>query len=172
MPLFAPSLFLVAPTANIFTEYVRTKRAEPTANPASVAGPGGMSPVATWAIYAVRVCTSRRGSKCSAATEPAAIVTAIVSPTARASASKTAATIPERADGRTTLVAISQRVAPRPNAASFISLGTALIASSDIETIIGKIIAATTIIALAALKYVASMVLCIKGLITRRAKKP
>ena len=150
--LFTPNLLLVAPTASMLTVYVKTNNVAPTAKPASVAGPGGMSPVATCAMYAVRVWTSSLGSKCNAATDPAAIVTAIVSPTARANASRIAATIPERADGSTTLVAISHRVAPSPKAASFISRGTALIASSDIETMIGRIIAATTMIALAALK--------------------
>ena len=112
------------------------------------------------------------GFKCNEATEPAAKVTAIVSPTALANANKTEATIPDLAEGRITLEAVSHLVAPRAKLASLISLGTARIASSEMLTIIGRIIAATTIIALAALKYVASKYSLIMGLITNKAKKP
>ena len=79
------------------------------------------------------------------ATEPAARVTAIVSPTA------SRGPIAQRprsgsSAGKTTRLAVSQVL---QWLASLISLGMARIASSEILTMIGRIIAATTIMALA-----------------------
>ncbi|MGY0205903.1 hypothetical protein ACW7EJ_21360, partial [Acinetobacter soli] len=64
--------------------------------------------------------------------DPPAIVTIIVSPIARLVARTIEAMMPESAAGMTTLIATSNRVAPRPSAPSRIFFGTALIASSEI----------------------------------------
>src|SRR6266852_2292102 len=55
---------------------------------------------------------------------PMTMVTAIVSPSARASAKKIDPMIPVRANGTTTFQVDSQRVAPNASAASRWSLGT------------------------------------------------
>ena len=80
--------------------------------------------------------------------------------------------IPDDAAGNTTLVLVSHLVAPNAKLASLRSLETELMASSDIVRIMGKTITETTNIALAALKYVASNVSCINGLIVINAKYP
>src|SRR5699024_3744604 len=71
---------------------------------------------------------------------PLAIVTMIVSPIAREIANTNEATIPENAAGKTTFVATSSFVEPRPYEASLKLRGTAFIASSEREAIIGIII--------------------------------
>lgn len=88
----------------------------------------------------------------SLATFPAANATTIVSPNALDNPSKIEAIMPLEAAGITTLVAVSHFVAPIARLASLNSLGTALSESSETLTIIGRIITAITIMALAALK--------------------
>ena len=72
----------------------------------------GVSPRLTCTINDVMVSTATRGSKVNVDTCPAAIVTIIVSPTARDSAKMIDATIPESAAGMTTRVATSNLVEP------------------------------------------------------------
>src|SRR5690606_23485939 len=83
---------------------------------------------------------------------PDAIATIIVSPIALDKPSTNDATMPDSAAGTTTLSATSKRVAPSAYAASRIERGTADIASSLIDEIIGMIMMPTTIPALSALK--------------------
>ena len=83
------------------------------------------------------------------------------------------ATMPEIAAGNTTLMATSNLVEPSPRAASRMEFGTELIASSDIEVIIGKIIIPTTIPGLNALKIFKVGINCCKtGVTNVNAKNP
>src|SRR5690606_11840829 len=77
--------------------------------------------------------------------------TSIVAPIAHDQPSTNDATMPDSAAGTTTLSATSKRVAPSAYAASRIERGTADIASSLIDEIIGMIMLPTTIPALSAL---------------------
>src|SRR5215216_6278124 len=83
---------------------------------------------------------------------PAAMVTAMVSPTAREKARITEAAIPDRAAGTTTRRLTCRLVEPRPKAASRRDAGTDRMASSLIEAMIGRIISPTAIDPAAALK--------------------
>jgi len=74
--------------------------------------PDGASPKLTCTINAVIVCTLSNGLKVTRGVAPAAIVTAIVSPTALEIAKMNAANIPLKAAGRITFVITSKRVAP------------------------------------------------------------
>src|SRR5882762_3168833 len=76
---------------------------------------------------------------------PMTMVTAIVSPSARASARNTEPKIPMRAAGTTTFQVDSHFVAPRANAASRWSRGTASRTSRDTERTNGTIMIARTI---------------------------
>ena len=78
-----------------------------------------------------------RGSAVIWAIWPAAISTIIVSPTAREAPSTTAATMPDRAAGNTTRSEVCSRVAPRPNEPSRSDCGTADIASSATDAMVG-----------------------------------
>ena len=73
---------------------------------------------------------------------PVAIRTVIVSPTALPIPSITAAIIPEEAAGITTFHIVCHLVAPRAREAILYSLGTEVIASSEIEIIVGRDITA------------------------------
>jgi hypothetical protein len=73
--------------------------------------------------------------------DPAVKMTAAVSPIALPMANITPVTIPGFADGRTTLVTVCHLVEPSAKLASRYASGTALIASSDVLTIVGSIIA-------------------------------
>ena len=70
---------------------------------------------------------------------PAAIRAIIVSPIPRETPRTIAATIPERAAGKTTRVEVWSFDAPMPNAPSRRLPGTADIASSEIEATVGTI---------------------------------
>ena len=72
------------------------------------------------------------------------MVTAMVSPRARAIERNTEPMIPVRANGTTTFQVVSQRVAPRPSAASRWSLGTDINTSRDTEMMYGTIMIAST----------------------------
>ena len=82
---------------------------------------------------------------------PPASDTIIVSPMARETAKTTEAMIPDNAAGKITFSETSNFVAPKAKAPSLIEFGTELIASSDKDAIIGKIIIPTTIPGLSAL---------------------
>ena len=69
---------------------------------------------------------------------PAATSTSTVSPIARDAPSTSAATMPESAAGNTIRSDTCMRLAPRPNAPSRSDCGTADIASSAIEAIVGS----------------------------------
>ena len=73
---------------------------------------------------------------------PITIVTAIVSPSARARARKTDPMMPSRANGRTALKVDSHFVAPKASAASRCSRGTARSASRETEMMNGKVMIA------------------------------
>src|SRR5260370_29482976 len=73
------------------------------------------------------------------------MVTAMVSPSARASARKIEPKIPVRANGTTTFQVASQRVAPNASAASRCSRGTESSTSRETEIIKGSTISAKTI---------------------------
>src|ERR671910_3280976 len=75
---------------------------------------------------------------------PAAMVTIMVSPTAREMPSTKEATMPERAAGTTTWVAVSRLVAPKAYAPSRNERGTAWMASSLTEATVGMIITPIT----------------------------
>src|SRR5699024_10872416 len=75
---------------------------------------------------------------------PLAIVTIIVSPIAREIANTIETIIPDKAAGITTRKVVSNFVAPNASAPSRIAFGTAFIASSDIDAIIGIIITPMT----------------------------
>jgi len=75
---------------------------------------------------------------------PTSIARAIVSPSARPNPSTIAPNSPRAAVGRITLRIVSQRVAPRPSAASFNRCGTALSASRDSAETVGRIMIAST----------------------------
>ena len=112
-------------------------------------------------------------SKLKTGVEPAANETIIVSPTAREAARITDAAIPEIAAGKTILIAVSNFVAPSAYDQSRNEAGTAERASSERETIIGKIMMPTTIPALSALNnFNAGMKDCNHGVTTVKAKKP
>ena len=77
----------------------------------------------------------RVGGELRAPEPPAATATTIVSPIAREMPRMTAATMPDRAAGKTTRTDVVMRRAPSPNEASRGASGTARIASSLIEAI-------------------------------------
>ena len=107
---------------------------------------------------------------------PAAMVTAMVSPTAREKARITEAEMPDRAAGTTTRRLTWRLLAPRPKAASRSDNGTARMASSLIEAMIGRIISPTAIDPAAALKMNTRSSPKIgrsrSGVMNWRAKKP
>ena len=74
---------------------------------------------------------------------PVIINTAMVSPTTLPSPSKTAAIIPEEAVGTTVLMVVSHFVAPSARDACLNLFGTAFIASSEIEIMVGSAINAS-----------------------------
>ncbi len=76
---------------------------------------------------------------------PITIVTAMVSPNARARARKIEPMMPVRAKGTTTFQVDSHRVAPRARAASRWSSGTDSSTSRDTEMMYGTIMIASTI---------------------------
>src|SRR5687767_12709580 len=98
-------------------------------------------------MYAVMVCTLEHGLSAICGVAPAAMVTAMVSPTARETPRIKAATIPDRAAGNTTRNETRILVEPRPYAPSRRERGTALIASSDSDATVGKMKSPTTIAA-------------------------
>src|SRR5699024_11181454 len=102
-------------------------------------------------MYDVIVWMVSVGLKVRFGFEPPAIVTIIVSPIAREMANTNDAIIPDNAEGKTTFNDTSNFVEPSANAPSRIERGTALIASSDNDAIIGIIIIPTTIPGLNAL---------------------
>src|SRR5690625_900506 len=102
--------------------------------------PAGASPPVTSTIYAVIVCIDFVISNVKFFELPLAIVTIIVSPIAREMPSTNEAMIPDNAAGITTCFVTSSFVAPNAKAPFLNDLGTALIASSDKEAIIGIII--------------------------------
>ena len=75
--------------------------------------PAGVSPEPTCTMNAVIVWMLCKGLRVRLGVMPAARATAMVSPMARARPSKTAATTPDMAAGRTTRVLTSSRVADR-----------------------------------------------------------
>src|SRR5699024_849467 len=75
---------------------------------------------------------------------PLAIVTIIVSPIAREIANTIETIIPDKAAGITTRKVVSNFDAPKASAPSRVAFGTAFIASSDIDAIIGIIITPMT----------------------------
>ena len=75
---------------------------------------------------------------------PTTMVTAMVSPSARAMARKTDPMMPRRAYGTTTCQVVSHRVAPNASAASRRSRGTASNTSRETEMMNGAIITAST----------------------------
>ena len=84
-------------------------------------------------------------SECAMVGElPMTIVTAIVSPSARPVDRVTAPKRPTRALGSTTRQSTCQRVAPRANAASTWSPGTAAITSREMATIVGSTMTKST----------------------------
>src|SRR5699024_7992267 len=104
---------------------------------------------------------------------PAASDTIIVSPIAREMAKTIDAIIPEVAAGKTTFIATSNFVAPKPSAPSLILFGTDDIASSLILEIKGIIITPTTIPGLTELKLPNSgKILLSTGVTNVSAKKP
>ena len=76
---------------------------------------------------------------------PITIVTAMVSPSARAKARKMEPMMPVLAKGTTTFQVVSQRVDPSANAASRWSRGTASNTSRETEMMYGITIIASTI---------------------------
>ena len=124
------------------------------------------------------VCTLCSGLNVIRGVAPAAIVTAIVSPTALEIARMNAAIIPLKAAGRTTFITTSNFVAPKENAPALNDRGTDLIASSLMDATVGIIIMANTIDALSALKKFTfnpnqvSNTLSTKGVIKLIAKYP
>ena len=102
-----------------------------------------------------------------------AISTAIVSPTARPTPSSTAASRPLRAAGSSTRYTSCQRVAPSAIPASRYESGTALSASSPIETITGTLMRARMMPPFSTLTPTgAPVVETISRLITVRPTKP
>src|SRR6266540_5757984 len=95
--------------------------------------PVGMSPVAVVPMKAVIAWTDSAGLNVRFGVLPTAIRTTIVSPIARETPRMIDATIPESAAGKTTRVATLALVAPSAYAPSRSPLGTADIASSEIE---------------------------------------
>ena len=73
---------------------------------------------------------------------PITIVTAMVSPRARANARNIDPIIPVRAHGTTTCQVDSQRVAPKPKAASRCSRGTVNSTSRETEMMYGNVMIA------------------------------
>ena len=90
------------------------------------------------------------------ATWPAATSTMIVSPTARDAPSTIEATMPDSAAGKTTRSDVCSRLAPRPNEPSRSDCGTADMASSDTEAIVGMTMKPITIEADRTLKTLTS----------------
>lgn len=126
----------------------------------------------------VMVWTLFKGFKVTWGVAPAAMVTAMVSPTAREMARINAAMIPLNAAGVTTLVITSNFVAPKEYAASRNDLGTARMASSLMDATVGMIIIPKTIEALNALKKLTSkpshfsITVLINGVTKLKAKYP
>ncbi|KFC50413.1 hypothetical protein GY12_19885 [Micrococcus luteus] len=71
-------------------------------------------------------------------------MTAMVSPSARPRPSMIEETMPARANGNTVILIISQRVAPRPSAASSWSFGVWVKISRQSAVMIGRTITAST----------------------------
>ena len=99
--------------------------------------PVGRSPFPVAPMKAVSVSIGARGSNVSCGSCPTAMSTIIVSPTAREMPSTNEAMMPEIAAGTTTRVETWSRSAPRPYAPSRSACGTADIASSESEAIVG-----------------------------------
>ena len=95
-------------------------------------------------MYPVSVWMPRAGSRRGAGTIPAAIATIIVSPTARETPRMIDAMIPDSAAGTTTRDATVIFDAPSPYAPSRSARGTADIASSETDAMIGTIMTPTT----------------------------
>ena len=88
----------------------------------------------------------RTGSKIESgmmAAPPATISTTMVSPMARDMPSMTAVPMPDSAEGMTTRISVSQRVAPRASDASRSVRGTANSASSATEQMVGTLMNAS-----------------------------
>jgi len=138
--------------------------------------PAGASPKLTWTMNAVMVWMLSNGLKVMRGVAPAAMVTAIVSPTAREIAKMNAAIMPLSAAGTITWTTASNRVAPREKAASRSDMGTARMASSLIDATVGIIMIPKTIDALSALKKLTcipnqvSNTVLIRGVIKLMAK--
>ncbi|CCL08646.1 hypothetical protein BN168_650096 [Clostridioides difficile CD002] len=104
---------------------------------------------------------------------PATSITAIVSPKALPTPNTTAANTPDFAAGNTTLNIVSIFDAPSANEPSLYAFGTALIAVSDTDIIVGNIITASTItIANKLCPFGRLNILCIVGTITARPNTP
>jgi hypothetical protein len=106
--------------------------------------PFTVSPISA-AIVAVMVLTGCSQEKTILGEFPVIIRTVIVSPTILPKPSMIDATIPELAAGITTLYVVSHFVAPSAREAWRYFVGTAFIASSEIEIIVGRLINASII---------------------------
>ena len=101
--------------AKRFIENVNAKRISPTAKiDKYFMLPCSMSPFDVETMYAVIVSIPLVGLKVRIGLEPAARVTAMVSPRARERARMKEATMPESAAGTTIFIVVSALVAPRP----------------------------------------------------------
>src|SRR5574341_865166 len=135
--------------------------------------PVGVSPRLTCTMYAVMVSIGTVGSRVSRGCCPAAIARIMVSPIARDTPNNTDAAIPDSADGTTTFTATCNLDEPRAYAPSRKLWGTAYMASSDRDEIIGMIMMPITIPGASALNpETVELTCCNNGVTNNRAKYP